>query len=219
MIQNSDGIKAEDAKAMGFVVPEGVRDYFITSDQHLWQLSERKKKVLQNIQDLMKTNAVDCKINIYENGDDGLGCITLPGTPQQYAFHPELKKDIAETSTRFPDSSLQKETAGEAATDDAFAAAAAEPLLAPPAGAEGAAAAPVAAAAPPPPPAPKKRKIQGFIIDYEGVPYIAEPVLQKGQTVPLSYDLYARGDIKRTKKLGVALADMDGNPTADIEMF
>jgi hypothetical protein len=215
-ILQNDGVKGDDARAMGFDVPAGLAEYILTSDQHLWQLSERKKKVLQNIQDLMKTNAVDCKINIYENEDDGLGCITLPGTPQQYAFHPDLKKDIAETSTRYPDSSLVKETA----TGSAAAAPAEEaPLdlgetgeLAAPA--EGAPAAAPAAAAP-----KAKPKLKAKILPHEGKEYIAVPVLAKGQLVPLVYDLYSRGDVKMTRKVGVALANAEGKFTTDIEIF
>ena len=216
VLQN-DGVKGDDARAMGFAVPAGLNEYILTSDQHLWQLSERKKKVLQNIQDLMKTNAVDCKINIYENEDDGLGCITLPGTPQQYAFHPDLKKDIAETSTRFPDSSLVKETAGTATVlgeDDALAAFTAALALAPAL----ATAAPTAAAA-----LPLKPRviptIKASTIRYEGKLYLAVPVLQKGQLTPLMYDLYDRGDIKMTRKVGVSLADSDGRPTLDVQLI
>ena len=209
-ILQNDGVKADDARDMGLDVPAGLVEYIITSDQHLLQLSERKKKVLQNIQDLMKTNAVDCKINIYENEDDGLGCITLPGTPQQYAVHPDLEKDIAETSTSFPDSSLVKETVGveaPAISDDILDLGSTNTT------------APVAAIPPPivKPKAPPM--IKASVIRYEGKPYIAVPVLQKGQLTPLTYDLYHRGDLHRTRKVGVSLADSDGNPTMDIELF
>lgn len=212
-ILQNDGVKADEARAMGLEVPAGLTEYILTSDQHLWQMSERKKKVLQNIQDLMKTNAVDCKINIYENEDDGLGCITLPGTPQQYAFHPDLKKDIAETSTRFPDSALVKETSGAAPS-----AALGDELdlgEVPAAAAEGA---PVPAA----PLKPKQKvapTIKAPVIRYEGKLYVAVPVLRKGQLTPLTYDLYDRGDVKMTKKVGVSIADADGRPTLDIELF
>ena len=225
VLQN-DGVKGDDARAMGFEVPAGLKEYILTSDQHLWQLSERKKKVLQNIQDLMKTNAVDCKINIYENEDDGLGCITLPGTPQQYAFHPDLKKDIAETSTRFPDSSLVKETAGTGIEEDLdFTALTALTALTDLTDLTAAAAAPAAAAAATAaaPAALLKPKviptIKASTIRYEGKLYLAVPVLQKGQITPLIYDLYDRGDIKMTRKVGVSLADRDGRPTLDVQLF
>ena len=60
----------------------------------------------------------------YEN-DNEVACITIPGTPQQYAFHPNLQKDIADTSTKFKDGDLA------AAAAPAPAAAAASPASAP----------------------------------------------------------------------------------------
>lgn len=220
-ILTTDGLRADEAKALGFDVPEGAANYVVTSDQYLNQLSERKKKILQNIQDLMKTNAVDCKINLYENGDDGLGCITLPGTPQQYAIHPNLKKDIAETSTQFPDevemvdtSEAQRAEAPAAPADIFTEGTAPVPAQRAPAPAQRAEAA--APAAPQPKP---KRTIKAREIIVDKVPYLAVPVIPKGQITPLTYNLYARGDLSMVKRIGISLADSDGNPTADIELF
>jgi hypothetical protein len=109
---NTDGMKPADAVAAGFIVPDGAKDYIVTSDEYLYSLSENKKKLLQNIQDLMKTSAVDCQINEYENEEDGLGCITIPGNPTQYAYHPVLKTDISETSTRFKEDSVNGSALG-----------------------------------------------------------------------------------------------------------
>ena len=212
-IMNTDGMKAEEAKALGFDVPEGATDYIVTSDQYLNQLSERKKKVLQNIQNLMKTNAVDCKINMYENGDDGLGCIKLPGTPQQYAIHPDLKKDIAETSTKYPDETLVSDSAAPAAALPPADVPVAAPAAAAAVGSEGELA-PAPAPAPVLPPAQTrapKRTIKAREIIINKVPYLAVPVLQKGQIVPLTYNLYGRADLKMVKKVGTADADSDGN--------
>jgi hypothetical protein len=186
IIRSNDGIKPEEATEMGFAVRPGAKEYIMTSDQHLYQLSERKKKVLQNIQNLMKTNAVDCAINQYENEEEGLGCITLPDNPKQYAYHPVLKKDIAETSTRFP-----KDSVGVPAP-------AAEP-------------GPAAAAAIGQPPKGKV-KVEGFVFTYQGVPYIsiADP------KSPLTQSLYARGDSALSKKLGEYSVDRDGRRISEI---
>lgn len=197
IIRGSDGIKPEEATAMGFTVRPGAKEYILTSDQHLYQLSERKKKVLQNIQNLMKTNAVDCAINQYENEEEGLGCITLPDNPKQYAYHPVLKKDIAETSTRFPKDSL-----GEAA-----------PAPAAPAPAAPAAQAQDEAQAQPQPQPPRgKVKVEGFVFTYQGVPYISVA----DQTSPLTQSLYARGDSALSKKLGEYSIDRDGRRISEI---
>jgi hypothetical protein len=98
-----DGYPAKEAMAMGYAVPEGVKDYVPTSDEYLYTLSQRKKSVLQSIQNLMKQSSVDCKINLYENEDDGLGCINLEGGFKEYAFHPLLKQDIILTQEEYPE--------------------------------------------------------------------------------------------------------------------
>jgi hypothetical protein len=217
---NGDGIKPTEAEELGFSVPPGAKDYVLTSDEYLYQMSERKKSILQNIQNLMKTNAVDCQINAYENEDEGLGCIILPGNPSQYAFHPDLKKDIAETSTKLPDAAVEgMAQKGEAAFAPGGAAAEAE--LAPELRGEGEEAPPPLAAVPMPALAAPKAKpvIRAFEIFVDKTPYLAVPVIPKGQLLPLSYDLYARGDIRRTRKIGTTLADAEGNPTSDIDLF
>jgi hypothetical protein len=190
-ILNGDGMKAKEAVEVGFVVAEGVKDYVVTSDEYLYSLSERKKKLLQNIQNLMKTSAVDCQINEYENEDDQLACITLPGNPSNYAYHPILKKDIAETSTALKLEPVVQEAAAAAGGG---------------AGAAGAA-----------PAEPRKRPvIQARELKHNGVIYLAVPVLNKGQVIPLSYDLYGRGDVSRRKRLGTSVANGEGLPTKDI---
>jgi hypothetical protein len=204
-VLSGDGMKPSDAAKAGLPVIDGVKDYVLTSDEYLYSLSENKKKLLQNIQNLMKTSAVDCQINQYENEEDGLGCITLPGTPEQYAYHPILSKDIAETSTKF------KET-------DLAAPLAAAPAPAPEGEGVPAAQAQVVPGAPLPGPKPQKKTVKAVVINVDGVPYIAVPVLSKSGTA-LSYDLFARGDTLRTRRIGTAVADADGRVTDDIVLF
>ena len=100
-----DGFPAKEAVALGYPVPEGVKDYVPTSDEYLYMLSQKKKTVLQSIQNLMKQSSIDCKINLFENEEDGLGCIALEGGFQEYAFHPLLKQDIILTKEEYPDDS------------------------------------------------------------------------------------------------------------------
>jgi hypothetical protein len=193
-ITSKDAVKPEQAVEMGFTPRAAALEYTLTSDQYLYQLSERKKKVLQNIQNLMKTNAVDCAINKYENEEEGLGCITLPDKPQQYAFHPILKKDIAETSTQFP-----KDAISEAAAPAAPAAAVA-PV-------------PGAPAAPPQAQKPAGTKVvQAFQITLAGTPYLSVPDPKS----PLTRSLYGRGDTALTKKLGEYSTDAEGKRVGDV---
>ena len=199
-VLGGDGMKPADAAKAGFTVPVGAKDYVVTSDEYLYSLSESKKKLLQNIQNLMKTSAVDCQINEYENEEDGLGCIAIPGTPEQYAFHPVLQKDIAETSTKFKEEDL-----GAAPADAALAPAPAE------AAPKGLDAAPAALAK-------KKKTISAFVFTYGDKRYLAVPVMGKGGSAT-SFDIFGEGDRKRLKKLGTMIADAQGNPTNDIVIF
>ena len=202
-VLSGDGMKPSDAAKAGLPVIDGVKDYVLTSDEYLYSLSENKKKLLQNIQDLMKTSAVDCQINQYENEEDGLGCITLPGTPEQYAYHPILSKDIAETSTKFKETDLAAPLPAAAASASSAAASAAAPVP----------------GAPLPGPKPiQKKTIKAVVVNIDGVPYIAVPVLSKSGTA-LSYDLFARGDTLRTRRIGTAVADADGKVTDDVVLF
>jgi len=97
-VRIGDGKTPQEAATLGIEVPHGVKQYIITSDEHLYTLSERKKKVLNAIQNLMKRSAVDCLVN---QADNEVDCITLDGPSGEYAFHPVLETDIAMTSTAF----------------------------------------------------------------------------------------------------------------------
>jgi hypothetical protein len=207
-VLGGDGMKPAEAAKAGFTVPEGAKDYVVTSDEYLYALSQNKKKLLQNIQDLMKTSAVDCQINEYENEEDGLGCIPISGTPEQYAFHPILQKDIAETSTRFKEEDLQAEAQAEP-----LGAAQAEPLGAAQGAAQGAKAPANGLAqvkAVQPKPQKKGKKVSALPFTHEGMQLIAVPVVERGSTI--RFDVYGESDAKRLKVLGTIDADAEGRP-------
>lgn len=207
ILQSNDGLLPEEATELGFLVPAGARQYIPTSDEYLYSLSERKKALLSSLQSIMKTSAVDCQINQYENEEEGLGCVLIPGTAEQYAYHPILKTDIAKTNTEFSESAdggiqmrgAPRPAAAAAAEGDEGEDADIRPLAVP---------LPAAARAP--------QAIKARVIYYERKPYLAVPVLEKGQVLPLTYDIYARADVYRVKKLGTTEADESGMPTGDI---
>jgi hypothetical protein len=152
----------------------------------------------------MKTSAVDCQINEYENEEDGLGCITIPGNPTQYAYHPVLKTDISETSTRFKEDSVNGSALGapsSLAASAATAAAAAAP------------AAPAAAALAP------AQTFKAKVIQYGDMKYLCVPIENKKTGSIIRYDMFSEGDTKRKRVLGTMLPDADGNLSADITIF
>ena len=197
-ILGGDGLKPTDAEKIGIKVPAGVKDYIMSSDEYLYCLSENKRKILQNIQDLMKTSSVDCQLNYYENSDDNLGCIVIEGTPEQYAFHPDLAKDISETSTKYKD--VAPVPLGASATATSVKGSASS----------------VAAAD-----ADAQRGLERGLVKAEnsyiqikafrdnGVDYMAVPVEEPGGGV-LNYDIYLRGDESLIKKVGTMVAGPKG---------
>ncbi len=194
-ILNEDGISDKEALTEGFPIPSGAKEYVLTSDEYLLALSQKKKKVLENIQNVMKTSAVDCELNVFDNEDDGLGCVRLGGSPEQYAYHPNLQKDIQLTAIKFKPGQMAEEAKKAPGVEEGE----------------------VGVGAPKKPPmAPKPTTVKARKISYGGKTFIAVPVIEKASGIVLSYDLYDINDMYRTKRLGTTQADVAGNPTADI---
>ena len=184
-----DAYTAKEAVALGYPIPDGVKNYVPTSDEYLYMLSQKKKTVLQSIQNLMKQSAIDCKINLYENEEDGLGCISLEGGFQEYAFHPMLKQDIVLTKEEYPDDEPSASSAPASAPAAAAAAAAAP-----------AAAAPIIGEAAAPPQKAKALFITGYRFTYKGRDLYAFP--EDGRVPALAYILYAWNETFATKNPG-----------------
>jgi hypothetical protein len=64
---------------------------------------------------------------------------------------------------------------------------------------------------------PVKKTAKAVKISYEGVEYLAIPLIGKGGSI-LAYDLYGISDVKRLKKLGSMHADVEGRPAYPIEI-
>jgi hypothetical protein len=183
-----DAYTAKEALALGYPIPEGVKNYVPTSDEYLYMLSQKKKTVLQSIQNLMKQSAIDCKINLYENEEDGLGCISLEGGFQEYAFHPILKQDIVLTKEEYPDD------------EPSVAAPAPVAPRAPTSTGEEAVKAEAKTAAPLPQTKAKTLFIKGYRFTYKGRSLYAFP--EESRVPALAYILYAWNDSFATKNPG-----------------
>ncbi len=194
-IKNGDGMKPEEAKAEGYPIPNGAKEYIVTSDEYMYSLSERKKNLLGNIQDLMKSAAVDCQINEYENEEEGIACLKLPNKPEQYAYHPILTEDIKETATYLREAPVQKVIPQVQATFSKEQDLGFKPF-----------------AVPKQKPTTKK----AIIIVANGKRYLAVPQEDKATGLVSEYALYSEGDIKGIRRLGTSIADAQGKPTADI---
>jgi len=183
-VRIGDGKTPQEAATLGIEVPHGVKQYIITSDEHLYTLSERKKKVLNAIQNLMKRSAVDCLVNQAENEVD---CITLDGPSGEYAFHPVLETDIAMTAT------IYKKLEDKQDIKDAVDA---EAYL--PGGQDETNQANGANQANRGPPlavsAPKEFEAIELTFKKRGN-FLAVPVFEKGSTLPVKYNLHKTGKL------------------------
>ena len=93
-IWNRDGINRATAESYGISTRRD--DYALTSDERLFYISEKKKKLVENLIIVMKSAAADCLLNYEENKDGTFVCRML-GNEGDFLYHPNLQRDI-ETS-------------------------------------------------------------------------------------------------------------------------
>jgi hypothetical protein len=72
----------------------------LTSDQIIYRLMNTKKKLADELQDVMQRSAVDCKLNQLEHGILGEYCFKTPFTKEannamDMNFHPKIEEDMA----------------------------------------------------------------------------------------------------------------------------
>ena len=70
-----------------------------TSDQKVLNVSMRKQKMNEELLTVMKEAAIDCTLNLPDNGD--VRCFNIIGSSGQYMFDPNLDVDKLVTQTEF----------------------------------------------------------------------------------------------------------------------
>jgi hypothetical protein len=108
-IRRRDSLTIEEAMAANLPLPKGAQEYVMTSDERLFVISERKKTLIQNLQNLMKASAVDCQLNYAENNDGTFTCALFDKTGD-FMYYPSLQQDIEETGTRYRNDMFEKKT-------------------------------------------------------------------------------------------------------------
>ena len=96
-----DSIERKDAIEGGVPIPEGLTTYVLTSDERLFVISERKKKITEELEAIMKSSAIDCELNYAENKDGTFRCLPLKGKIGDFLYHPDLNKEIIEAASSF----------------------------------------------------------------------------------------------------------------------
>jgi ribA/ribD-fused uncharacterized protein len=98
-----------DTTVQGGGAPGDDRLIILTSDQKVLLISLRKERVIGSLQTLMKSVAVDCRMNYDDNKDGTYKCMGLGDSIGDFAYHPDLQKDIEETEAKFKTGELKEE--------------------------------------------------------------------------------------------------------------
>jgi hypothetical protein len=105
-IANHDDVDVQAAKEMGILSDERIRQlsektktkkmttYVLTTDEFFYSISERKRRVIESIECILKSSAIDCEINYKKNKDSTFMCLPLKGKIGEYVYNPDLEIDI-----------------------------------------------------------------------------------------------------------------------------
>lgn len=100
-VRNKDSLERKESIEAHVPIPSGASTYVLTSDERLFVISERKKQIINELETLMKSAAVDCVLNYEENKDGTYKCLRLPGNVGDFLYHPDLITDIRESASMY----------------------------------------------------------------------------------------------------------------------
>jgi ribA/ribD-fused uncharacterized protein len=123
-----DSVTIQKALEYGIPVKPGMTRYILSTDEMIYAVAQRKKRIVDELELIMKAAAVDCELNYEQNKTDGYQCIPLKGKVGDFIYHPVLERDI-EGARRFEglDSQLVPKEPGAAPAAEAPARAPAQP--------------------------------------------------------------------------------------------
>ena len=96
-----DSFNRKEAIEFKLPIVEGQNQYVLTSDEYLYIISEKKKKIIDELETIMKSSAIDCELNYAENKDGSFQCLSLKGKVGDFLYHPDLETDIRESASMF----------------------------------------------------------------------------------------------------------------------
>ena len=97
-ILQHDGVDAKKAIDAGLPMQPGMTSYVLTTDEMIYTISERKRKIIEALESVMKSAAVDCELNYKQNKDGSFKCLPLKGSIGDFIYNPVLREDILEAS-------------------------------------------------------------------------------------------------------------------------
>ncbi len=93
-IRNRDSLNEQESRLAKLPIPAGALQYTLTSDERLWLISNRKKALIDNLQAIMKSAAVDCKLNQSENKEVSCAVFEKVG---DFMYDPDFQTDLEKT--------------------------------------------------------------------------------------------------------------------------
>lgn len=100
-IRNADRIPQGLALEFKLPIQKGAPDYIVTTDERLYMIAERKQAITTALENVMKSAAIDCELNIQQNRDGSFKCLPLKGKVGDFLYHPYLNKDIQESASMY----------------------------------------------------------------------------------------------------------------------
>jgi hypothetical protein len=100
-----DSVDAKVATEYGLPIKPGMTNYVLTTDEMIFAISERKRKIIEALECIMKSAAVDCELNYKQNKDGTFRCLPLKGKVGDFIYNPILEKDLIESS-KFEDDTV-----------------------------------------------------------------------------------------------------------------
>lgn len=91
-----DSVDAKKAVDMGLTVKPGMTTYVLTTDEIIYAISERKRKVIEALECILKSASVDCEVNLKKNKDGSFMCLPLKGKVGDFIYNPVLRDDLLE---------------------------------------------------------------------------------------------------------------------------
>jgi len=89
-----DSVDAKKATDAGIPLKPGATTYVLTTDEMIYTISERKRKIIEALECIMKSSSVDCEINVKKNKDGSFMCLPLKGKVGDFMYNPVLKDDL-----------------------------------------------------------------------------------------------------------------------------
>jgi hypothetical protein len=93
-IRNADRVDRKDALKMALPIPSTATEYVLTSDERLYVISQRKKGIIDALESVMKSAAIDCELNYKQNKDGTFRCLPLKGSIGDFLYTPDFDEDI-----------------------------------------------------------------------------------------------------------------------------